>query len=85
MILKPIHFWVGVLGIILFLLTGLYMHIYLGHLRDVADGPRMVYRASHIYILLTAIINVVAGAYITRQRYDQGRILQLLILGLCCK
>lgn len=79
MILKPIHFVLGVLGIILFLLTGLYMHIYQGHLLGMADGPRMVYRASHIYILLTAIINLTMGAYITPVRLEQYKILQWLV------
>ena len=44
-----------------------------------ADGPRMVYRASHIYILLTAIINLTMGAYITPVRLEQYKILQWLV------
>lgn len=56
--MKRIHYWIGVLGIIAFVLTGQYMDIYHNHLIDMEDGPRMLYRSSHIYFLLASIINL---------------------------
>lgn len=60
---NQIHFVIGVLGIIGFLLQGQYMDIYLDHLRGMDHAPRMLYRSSHIYLLLASIINVVMGLF----------------------
>lgn len=62
--MKRIHFWVGVVGMLAFVCTGQYMHIFHNHLEGMADAPRMLYRSAHIYLLLSSIINLAAGVYI---------------------
>jgi hypothetical protein len=59
--LGPLHFWVGVGGLCVFVLTGQYMDKVLGHLVGMSDGPRMLYRSAHIYILLASMMNLVYG------------------------
>lgn len=62
--LPRLHFWTGLLGVTVFLATGQYMlHVY-NHLDGMADGPRMLFRSAHIYLLFTAILNLVLGIYI---------------------
>jgi hypothetical protein len=78
-IYKRLHYWTGLAGIIVFLLTGQYMDIYHEHLRGVADGPRMLYRATHIYIMLASIINLVLGVYLSEPQGRMGRVLQRLV------
>lgn len=55
------HLFVGVAGGIAFLLSGQYMHHSLGHLQDVADGPRLLYRSAHIYLLWSSLLNLALG------------------------
>ncbi len=62
--LPRLHFWVGVAGVLAFLATGQYMHHALNHLDGMADGPRLLFRSAHIYLLLTAILNLVMGIYL---------------------
>ena len=61
--MRRVHLWIGVAGVVAFLLTGQYMDRWLGHLAGVADLPLMLYRSSHIYLLLGSLLNVVLGLY----------------------
>jgi hypothetical protein len=58
------HLWVGLLFVAVFLLTGLYMGQVLDHLRGLEDGPRMVFRSVHVYLMLAALMNVALGLYL---------------------
>ncbi len=60
---RPLHFWTGIVFVIIFLLTGQYMDLAHNHLEGMADGPRMIYRSGHIYILFAAVLNLVSGIY----------------------
>ena len=48
---------------IVFVLTGQYMEYV--HNRSLPDGPRMMYRSRHIYLLLSGLINLSIGTYLT--------------------
>ncbi|MBT8102764.1 MAG: hypothetical protein KJO95_07320 [Gammaproteobacteria bacterium] len=61
--LRKTHLWVGVIGLIVFVVQGQYMDLVLGHLAHMADAPRMLYRSSHIYLLLVSVLNVALGLY----------------------
>lgn len=63
------HFWIGVGGMCVFALTGQYMDRVLDHLVGMSDGPRMLYRSAHIYILLASMMNLIYG--IIFGRFDQ--------------
>jgi len=48
----------------------------LHHLRGMPDGPRMLYRSRHIYILLTGLLHLGIGSYIQYQTDTIRRALQ---------
>jgi hypothetical protein len=60
--LRALHFGLGVAAFALFVLTGQYMHWILDHLRGMPDGPRLMYRTSHIYLLWSALLNTLVGS-----------------------
>ena len=76
--MKRFHLIFGLLLVIAFLLTGQYMDRFLQHLQSMPDGPRMLYRSRHIYILLSGLINLGIGAYFRYRLTQLRRILQLL-------
>ena len=62
--LRKAHLLTGVAGLIVFVLQGQYMDLFHAHLTTMADGPRMLFRSSHIYLLLASVLNVVLGVYL---------------------
>ena len=60
--MRKLQMVVGLAMVLAFLVSGKYMDQYLGHLRGMADGPRMVYRACHINLLLIGAFCVASGA-----------------------
>lgn len=48
--------------ILVFIASGAYMHFRFNHLRGMEPTQRMVFRASHIYLLLIGAVNVAFGA-----------------------
>ena len=76
--MKRFHLIFGLLVVIVFLLTGQYMDRYLGHLRGMPDGPRLLYRTRHIFILLAGLLNLGIGAYFQPHTLPVLRFMQLL-------
>lgn len=62
--LKALHFWFGVLAVMAFLATGQFMYHAYDQLQGMADGPRLLFRSSHLYILLSAIPHLMLGVYL---------------------
>ena len=83
--MRRAHLVVGLASFVAFLLTGQYMDRWLGHLEAMADLPRMLYRSGHIYLLFTALLNVVLGLYMADAGNGSARVLaragSLLILA----
>lgn len=59
--MRRAQFVAGIVLIVAFLASGAYMDRRLNHLRGMAAGPRMVYRACHINLLLIGAANVLAA------------------------
>jgi drug/metabolite transporter (DMT)-like permease len=76
--MKRFHLIFGLLAVIVFLLTGKYMDLYLGHLRGMPDGTRMLYRTRHIYILLAGLLNLGIGTYFRQRLFKGRRVIQML-------
>lgn len=74
--MKRFHLIFGFVVIIIFILTGQYMDKFLQHLEGMADGPRMMYRTRHIYILLSGLLNLAVGAYFSYRATRWRRLLQ---------
>lgn len=61
--MKRFHLFLGIAIVILFVLTGQYMEYV--HNRTLPDGPRLLHRSRHIYLLLSGLINLSIGTYMT--------------------
>jgi hypothetical protein len=62
------HFFIGVGFFLLFLLTGLYMLLNFPEVYNDREEVRMMYRATHIYILMSALINIMTGNYLLQRK-----------------
>jgi hypothetical protein len=76
--MKRFHLIFGGVVILIFILTGQYMDKFLHHLEGMPDGPRMLYRTRHIYILLSGLLNLGIGTYFTYGWTRLRRVLQFL-------
>ena len=76
--MRRFHVIFGVLVVIAFLLTGQYMDKFYNHLAGMADGPRLLYRTRHIFILLSGLLHLGIGTYFVYRRERWRWILQLL-------
>lgn len=76
--MKRFHLIFGLSTVVVFLLTGQYMDRYFNHLEGMPDGPRMLYRTRHIFILLAGLLNLGIGSYFRYRELRDRRIMQLL-------
>ena len=76
--MKKIHLIFGAFVVLAFLLTGQYMDKVYNHLHGMADGPRLLFRTRHIFILLAGLLNLGIGAYFTYRIETWQRVAQLL-------
>ncbi len=75
--LGKIHFYFGIIIIIIFLLTGQYMHHNFDHLKDMELMNRALFRAGHLYILLFGLINVSLGIHFRISKTKYIKLIQL--------
>ena len=75
--MRRFHLVFGVAVVVAFLLTGQYMDRLHNHLEGMADGPRLLYRTRHIFLLLSGLLHLGLGAYLTGARRTRRRALQL--------
>ena len=64
MTLKKAHFRVGLIGVAVFLATGVYMRVGFPDLYGANEVVRYHYRANHIYILLASLLNLALGCHL---------------------
>ena len=76
--MKRAHLIFGTFILVAFLLTGQYMDKFHNHLADFPDGPRLLYRTRHIFILLAGLLNLGIGAYFTNRIQPWRRTMQVL-------
>lgn len=76
--LRWMHLAIGTLGMAVFLGSGQYMHWVHGHLQGMPDGPRMLYRSSHIYLMWSSLLNILLGCYLVQLRHRALRAAQAL-------
>lgn len=74
--MKRLHLLVGLAGVVTFVLTGQYMDRWLNHLDGMPDAPRALYRSGHIYILFSALLNLLLGLYIVTSTARTSRWIQ---------
>jgi hypothetical protein len=76
--MKRFHLMFGLVLLVVFLLTGQYMDRFHEHLRYMPDGPRMLYRTRHIFILLSGLLHLGIGSYFSYRAEKWRRVLQVL-------
>lgn len=76
--MKKFHLIFGIIILIVFALTGQYMHHEYNHLIDMPLTERALFRAGHIYILFIALINVALGSYFKLEENTYRKSLQLI-------
>ncbi len=63
--MRRLHLVVGFVGVVAFLLTGQYMDRAHDHLRGMDPTTRMLFRSTHIYLLLASLVNLALGLYLS--------------------
>ena len=76
--MKRFHLIFGLVMLAAFLLTGQYMDRFHEHLRNMADGPRMLYRTRHIFILFSGLLHLGIGTYFRYRLDAKRRLLQII-------
>jgi hypothetical protein len=66
--MRKLHLVVGLVGIAVFLSTGLYMFRGFPELYGTNEAVRYMYRANHVYVLLSSLINVALAIYLVPAR-----------------
>jgi hypothetical protein len=79
--MRRLHLAVGWVALVGFLLTGQYMDRVHAHLVGMPDGPRLLYRSAHIYLLFAALLNLLLGAYLRLARTRSLRLVQQAASG----
>ncbi len=59
------HLWTGLIGVVAFLGTGLYMRASFPDLYAGDEAVRYMYRANHIYLLFASALNLAMGVQLT--------------------
>jgi hypothetical protein len=80
--LKSVHLLVGIFGIVVFVLTGQYMAIFLRGMIDMPDGPRLLYRTSHLYLMWSSLVNLLIGHYFVAANTKVARLMQCIASAL---
>ena len=62
--MRKLHLIVGLVGVAVFLGTGLYMRAHFPTLYGGNEALRYMYRANHVYLLLASLVNIALGAYL---------------------
>lgn len=74
--MRRFHLYFGTAIVIVFLLTGQYMEYV--HNRTLPDGPRLLYRSRHIYLLFAGLINLSIGTYLSYRPIGWRRTIQAI-------
>lgn len=61
--MRRLHLMTGLVGVVAFLASGQYMDLAHDHLRGMDDATRLLFRSTHIYLLLTSLLNLALGLY----------------------
>jgi hypothetical protein len=81
--LRASHLLAGLAAFVAFVLTGQYMDLWHAHLDGMPDGPRLMYRSAHIYVLYGALLNLLLGSYFrpaTTQRAARMQLIGSLVI-----
>jgi len=75
--MRKLHLIAGLLGVLVFVLSGQAMRLHKPPVRSLEDGQRMMYVSRHIYILGSALVNLALGIYLKLEGQGWRRKLQV--------
>ena len=75
--MRLLHKVAGVITVLIFLGTGAYMRLKSPALFESDPAVRMMFRSTHIYILMAGLLNIALGSYLVLSRQRWRRNLQL--------
>jgi hypothetical protein len=61
--MRRLHLATGLIALTAFLASGLFMRLGPHHLSSLDNATRLLFRSTHIYLLFTALLNLVLGMY----------------------
>lgn len=76
--MRRAHLIVGVLGVIVFVITGQVMARHVPDIHTLSAEVRLMYVSRHIYLLGAALVNLVLGLYLEVQPPGWRRVLHYL-------
>ena len=79
--MRRLHLSVGIAGVIAFLVTGQLMRHHTPPLTALSDSVRLMYRSRHIYILGSALVNLVLSLYLELESRGWQRNLQIWVVA----
>ncbi len=62
-ILRKLHLTVGLIGVVGFLLTGVYLRRHTPPMDELEPLTRLLLRSRHVYLLLSSLLNLGVGSY----------------------
>jgi hypothetical protein len=69
---RRLHLLVGLATVVLFGLTGLYLHFRYDDLRGMTDPTQLLFRSTQVYLLLSGLLNVALGLYMAGEKAAGG-------------
>src|SRR5260370_27112274 len=75
-VMKLAHRVFGVAFVAMFLATGAYMWAHFPSAYQEDAGMRMMFRSAHVFILLSALLNLLAGAHLRTRTARWRRLIQ---------
>jgi hypothetical protein len=76
-VLRRVHTAGGALGVLVFLYTGWYMRSHFPAAYEQREAIRYLYRANHLYIMFSSVLNLVTGRYLVLAKLPWRRALQV--------
>src|ERR1700742_5124740 len=76
--MRRLHQAVGVMGLLVFVLTGQYLRRRYPNIDEMADGMRMLLRSRHLYIMLASALNLGLGLYFTSRPAGWRKAVQII-------
>lgn len=73
---KVVHLTAGLGTVAIFLGTGLYMRMNFPQLYEADEAIRYLFRANHVYILFSGLLNVLLGLYVSFSEHRWRQIAQ---------
>lgn len=78
---EKLHLIVGAVTVFLFLLTGIYLKLNFPDIYSSNEIIRYQFRANHVYILMSGLVNLIAGLYIRPVYKDWRKIISVISLN----